>query len=146
MNLKLSRTVDYGLRLVLFLGKQDHLMSMPKLSKLLHIPYNNLIKIVSKLTKAGLIVTSQGKFGGIKLAVLPTELNLLSVVESLDGPIALLHCLEQSDSKKEACSFLCSCSLKDVFSTLQIQMKSYLSDVYVSDIGMFSDKIKKEVI
>ncbi len=142
--MKLTKTVDYGLRLILFLGQQTQLVSMPKVSETLNIPYNNLIKIVSKLSKAGLITTSQGKFGGIQLALPASDLNLLRVVEAIDGPIALLHCLDQNSNKVAPCTFICSCSLKGVFSTLQTQMKDYLGNVYVSDVGQFP-KLEKEV-
>lgn len=142
--MKLTKTVDYGLRLILFLGQQDQKMAMPKLSETLGIPYNNLIKIVSKLSKAGLISTSQGKFGGIELAKPASELNILSVIEAIDGPITLLQCLDQQSDKLEPCNFICSCSLKGVFSTLQTQMTDYLGNVYVSDIGKFPT-FKREV-
>lgn len=57
-----------------------------------------LSRLVIDLRRAGLITSVRGAGGGYKLAKPPKMITILEVLEVMEGPIALLECLNQADS------------------------------------------------
>ena len=51
-----------------------------------------LVKIFSSLAHAGLVTPVRGKRGGYLLARDPAEINLLELIEAVEGPIAVNFC------------------------------------------------------
>jgi len=58
------------------------------------IPVPTAQKLVSLLTRAGLLKAARGAGGGIKLARPAAAITLADVVEAVEGPIALTPCVE----------------------------------------------------
>jgi Rrf2 family iron-sulfur cluster assembly transcriptional regulator len=52
-----------------------------------------LHKIVADLAKAGLVVTYRGPGGGVALAQPPAMIDMLGILEAVDGPLCLNACL-----------------------------------------------------
>ncbi len=51
-------------------------------------------KLVSILTKAGLLRSARGTGGGIKLARPAAAINLADIIEAVEGPIAMTSCVD----------------------------------------------------
>ncbi len=68
--------------------------------------------IVSQLSKSGLLRAVPGARGGIKLARDPSAISVLDIIESVEGRINLMDCIEHPSQ----CHDLGDCS---IFSTLQ---------------------------
>lgn len=62
------------------------------------ISFSYLEQILHKLGKAGVIESVRGPAGGYLLARKPSELTIGDIVRTLEGPIALSHCLEPGES------------------------------------------------
>ncbi|MEY4268807.1 MAG: hypothetical protein RLZZ58_23 [Pseudomonadota bacterium] len=58
------------------------------------IPLPTAQKLVSILSRAGLIVASRGTGGGIRLARPAAAISLADIVEAIEGPIAMTACVE----------------------------------------------------
>ena len=52
-----------------------------------HIPEKYLVHILLQLKRAGLVHSVRGAQGGYNLAQDPEQINLLNIVEAIDGPI-----------------------------------------------------------
>ena len=80
--------------------------------------------VASDLSKAGLIKTKSGPKGGLTLARRPSQINVLEIVEAVEGKINLMECLEHPD----ACGDHSMCSIMSVMysaqSALQEKLKS----------------------
>ena len=63
------------------------------------------------LRKAGLIEATRGKNGGYILKKAANEITLKDVLEALEGPIAIMHCLVH-EPEDQACAREHSCSMK----------------------------------
>jgi Rrf2 family protein len=87
-----TREADYAIRCVLEVAKHGRI-SAAEVARIRSISPTFLGKIVQTLAKAGILSTRRGVGGGISLAVAPTEITLLQVIESVEGPIALNDCL-----------------------------------------------------
>lgn len=90
----LSKSCVYGLRASLFLATMDEKDYMPirEISEKLDISFHFLTKILQQLTNAGLMESFRGPNGGVKLTRSATDINLLDIVEAIDGPELLTEC------------------------------------------------------
>lgn len=97
--MQITRQADYALRAMLYLSKLEpsQRAATSQIAAEQHIPPSFLAKIISQLSIAGLIHTSRGARGGVSLARTPEAINILEVVEAIDGPIALNECTNSED-------------------------------------------------
>jgi Rrf2 family protein len=125
-SMQLSRRADYGVRLILDLAvqPQETRSSTQEIAARQSIPLPFLAKIISQLSLAGLVVTFRGAGGGVTLARPATDINLLQVVEALDGPIALNRCLLQPG----ACPREDHCPVHETWQTIQHQLATVLRE------------------
>ncbi|MFN8413084.1 MAG: Rrf2 family transcriptional regulator [Anaerolineales bacterium] len=92
--LKINRQTDYAVRVVLALSKraQGTRVSSSEIGREMQVPPALLQRIVAELASGGYIHTQAGRDGGITLAHLPKDINLLQVVEHFEGVIFLSDC------------------------------------------------------
>ena len=111
--MQITRQADYALRAMLYLARLEpnQRAATSQIAEEMEIPPSFLAKIISQLSIAGLIHTSRGARGGVSLAREPEELNLLAVVEAIDGPISLNECVQDP----EVCSFGDNCPIHEVW-------------------------------
>ena len=93
----ISTGVEYGLHCLLLLnapadGGTD--ASVRDLAELQGVPVEYLAKLFTKLSKAGLVVATEGARGGFTLARRAEEISFLDVVNAIDGDKALFECRE----------------------------------------------------
>lgn len=92
--MEISRRTDYGVRVILDLAMlgQGERASTQEIADRQNIPGPFLAKIISQLSLSGLVTTYRGAGGGVKLARPASQINLLEVIEALDGPVRLNLC------------------------------------------------------
>lgn len=130
--MQITRQADYAIRAVRYLSKQQSLekqnpenrVSTSTVAKAMKIPPSFLAKIISQLSIAGLLTTSRGARGGVKLARDPQEISLLDVVEAIDGPILLNECV----GSNKPCSFEKDCLVHPIWLEVQQSLVSRLRD------------------
>lgn len=63
-------------------------------------------RLVIPLREAGMITSTRGKAGGFRLARRPNEITLLEIIETLQGPVALIDCLADISTcaRNKACA------------------------------------------
>jgi FeS assembly SUF system regulator len=66
-------------------------------------------KLVSILTKAGLLRSSRGTGGGIALARPAAAISLADIIEAVEGPIAMTSCV---DAGNHSCAIEGSCRVQ----------------------------------
>lgn len=92
----LSTSCHYALRTVLHLAAQpstETRVTIDEVSRALALPRPFLSKVVQQLAAAGLVTTTRGVGGGIRLARAPREIRLLDVVIATDGPRLFTACV-----------------------------------------------------
>jgi Rrf2 family protein len=126
--MQITRQADYALRAMLYLAREypnkDQRAATSKIAEEQEIPASFLAKIISQLSIAGLIQTSRGAKGGVRLARKPEEISLLDVVEAIDGPISLNECVDDPS----VCSFGDNCPIHDVWCEAKAQLVRKLRD------------------
>jgi len=96
--MRITRKSDYGLRAMYELSKSygRSPISIAEIASAQNIPDPFLEKIMQELKGAGLIVATHGRGGGYSLGRSPQEISVKEVIEALEGPVALVNCLDDS--------------------------------------------------
>ncbi len=94
--MKITRKSDYGLRAMVELAKRyDHgPIPIAEVASAQRVPDSFTEKIMQELKGAGLIRAVQGRGGGYTLAQAPESISVKAIVEALEGPVALVSCLD----------------------------------------------------
>jgi Rrf2 family protein len=133
--MKFTKKTDYALRTMQFLARQwyavdggsegkPHPVPVQAISEQSHLSMRFLQGIVSKLSKAKLLRTIPGVKGGIMLAREPEKINILNIIEAVEGKINLMNCFEHPDH----CGDFQGCSIMGVLSTAQAALVTSLSN------------------
>ena len=100
--MQLTMTGEYAIRAMLHLSSVPvgSIVQISAIAKQTEIPDNFLRKIVTQLSKAGLITSQRGAGGGIQLAAPAETVTLLDVIEAVEGKLNFNKCV----LNKHACS------------------------------------------
>jgi Rrf2 family protein len=123
--MQITRQADYAVRAVLHLAKMENgtRAATSRIAEEQKIPPSFLAKIVSQLSVAGVVQTSRGARGGVSLARDPGEINLLEVIEAIDGPIMLNECVND----RSVCTFGDSCPVHGIWCNAQGELVERLT-------------------
>lgn len=129
----LTRGADYGTRGVIYLAKQPNnaVVLVGDIAREEGIPESYLAKIFQDLAKGGILRSHRGAKGGFSLARPAQDITLREVIEAVDGPIALIHCL----ATYETCERQETCALIPVFRQAQTQLLSLLESKTLQDMA-----------
>ncbi len=118
-----TREADYAVRTVLYLGKNlDRTISVTEIARAMHIPKSFLAKILQRLVRSDILLSTRGVKGGFRLAKRPTEISLLAVMEAIQGPAGINVCA--IDSKK--CRLSSTCSVHPVWVDIRKEVEKRL--------------------
>lgn len=94
------------------------------------LPLPTVQKLVSHLSKAGLLRSARGTGGGIQLARPPAAISLAEIVEAVEGPIALTACVEGA-----ACAHDQACAVRPHWPVVNAAMRGALAGVSLSQLA-----------
>ena len=101
-------------------------VSAAELAQETGLPVPTVQKLVSRLTAAGLLRSSRGVGGGLKLARPAAAITLADIVEAVEGPIALTACVENG---RHDCGLEEACSVRPHWGLVNDAMRSALAQV-----------------
>ena len=93
MRLELTRRTDYAIRALLALAREDGRQSTPVIAAAMNIPIRFLPQVMGDLTRAGLVRSTGGRKGGYELVPPPASINLLLIVEAVEGDTRRRTCI-----------------------------------------------------
>ncbi|HEY7535320.1 MAG TPA: Rrf2 family transcriptional regulator [Thermodesulfobacteriota bacterium] len=127
----MSRTLDYAVRSLTYLGKDPvGRFSIKEISKNQHIPLNYLAKIMRKLVNKGIVRSMVGPEGGYILRKSPGEITLREVYEAIEGEFRMIDCME----KDSVCVLYEKCPQLPIWDKLQISMIKILESTTLEDM------------
>lgn len=131
--MEITRQADYAVRTVLDLARAPAGMRVrtSEIANRQRIPPTFLAKIVARLSVAGLVRTTRGATGGLSLARPAEEINLLEVVEAIDGPLLVNSCVLDPD----ACAFGETCPVHEVWCEAQGLLVNRLKQTSFADLA-----------
>jgi len=96
------------------------------------LPAPTVQKLVSRLTAAGLLRSSRGIGGGLKLARPAAAITLADIVEAVEGPIALTSCVDQG---KHDCGMELACHVKPHWPVVNAALRGALAGVALTQLA-----------
>jgi len=141
----ISTGVEYGLHCLLYLAAHARHAPAPSvrdLADLQGVPAEYLAKLFTKLSKAGLVVATEGARGGFALARPADEITFLDVVEAIDGKKPLFECREIRERcavfESEAPAWATSgvCSIHVIMLTAEKRMRDELASHSLGELAM----------
>lgn len=129
--MKITREADYAIRILYIINKAGGVISAREISVQAGVSLRFSLKILSKLSEAGMVDSKKGAQGGYFLKKSPDGISLADVIECIDGPIYISQCLTDG--------FCCTrvedtstCAFRKVFDTVSVKIKRELDDVKIS--------------
>ncbi len=126
--MRLSSMADYAVVTMSAAARHCGMVrvSAAQLAQETGLPVPTVQKLVSLLTAAGLLRSSRGTGGGLKLARPAAAISLADIVEAVEGPIALTSCV---DNGKHDCALEGSCTVRPHWGVVNAAMRGALADV-----------------
>lgn len=134
--MKFSSQEEYGLRLLLRIGKSDSEkgMTIPELSEQEKLSEANVGKILRMLRLAGFVESSRGQTGGYKLARTPNEILVGDVLSALGGKLYESSFCDLHAGVENICTNSIDCSIRSLWKTVQSTLDSLLSKITLQDL------------
>lgn len=140
--MEITRETDYAIRCVLYLlEKSDRVANVQEIAKAKAIPKSFLSKILQKLTKAGIAESCRGAKGGFKIVRGPEEINLLDIIEAIEGPVSMNRCAVNN----KVCGLSRICSVHPVWIKLRKNIEDNLKRIKFGEL-IKSQKTKKNFL
>ena len=138
--MRITNESDYALRIVMELSKPhsqpDHgeFFSAALISKTSDVSLRFALKILRKLSLAGIVQSKKGAAGGYCLAKEPCNISFGEVIEAIQGPINLLSCSQLDIACPMAETASDTCRIYGIFSKLTQNFRQQLESIKFSDI------------
>jgi Rrf2 family protein len=131
--MQITRETDYAIRCVYYLAdKKGKVTMVDETSREMNIPKSFLAKILQKLARASIVKSYRGVKGGFELARPPEEINLLEVIEAVQGPVAMNICaLDEA-----LCGFSSTCAIHPVWVDIRKEVERILRSKNFADFRM----------
>lgn len=107
-------------------------VSAAQLAEETGLPAPTVQKLVSRLTAAGLLRSTRGAHGGLKLARPAAAITLADIIEAVEGPIALTACAPEG---KHDCGMEQACAVRPHWSLVNQTMRGALAEVSLSRLA-----------
>lgn len=112
-------------------NKEQARLSVADLAGCLHASQHTLHKVVTRLVGAGFIESIRGASGGIQLLVSPKDINVLQVIEAIEGKMFPNGCLFM----KRVCGESATCAFAGLTEKLERQILRQFVDTTMEKLA-----------
>jgi FeS assembly SUF system regulator len=96
------------------------------------IPLPTAQKLVSLLSRSGLLQSMRGAGGGIQLARPAAAISLADIIEAVEGPIAMTACVEHG---RHDCGLEEACRVRPHWSVVNSAVRGALADISLASLA-----------
>jgi len=110
--MRMTLHTDYALRMLIYLAtSKDDPSTVNDVAERYGLSRNHLLKVALNLKNMGLVTTTRGRSGGIRLALAPERINIGALVRQVEDDFALVECMKPDGGH---CRISPACRLKGV--------------------------------
>jgi len=133
--LKYSNATNYALHTMVHLMRvpKENAVGVQELAEMQKLSPTYLSKILTKLTKAGLIESTPGAKGGYKIARTQTDASFFDVIKAIEGDANLFDCTIHHEG----------CLIEKTMRQAEENMKQELQEKRLSDLVKEIEQHKK---
>jgi len=131
--MKLSARTRYGTRALLDLALQqgEKPVLLKDIARRQQVSLSYLEHLIAPLIAAGILKSTRGVRGGVRLAKPPGEIKLSEIVSLLEESIAPVECI----NNPETCTRSELCATRDIWSELKKVMDEVLESTTLQDLA-----------
>ncbi len=134
--MKLSKTSEYALRILIFMAKNpEELYTAKYLIEKLNVSDKYLRRLMTDLSKSGFIRSTQGRDGGYTFAKDIHDIFLYDIIDSVEGMEQLNDCVLGFNE----CSCTNPCAMHDDWIIIREKLNKVFNQTKLSDLEF--DKI-----
>jgi Rrf2 family protein len=128
----LSTKGDYGVRALIDLAKHtgEGPVQRAEIARRRKIPESYLDHLLAQLRRAGYLRSTRGPGGGHELTKAPADITLLEVLESLEGSLAPIECVNEAPGSEAGAL----CGQQWVWQGIYSVMRDRLEHITVADL------------
>ena len=131
--MRLSEYTDYSLRVLMYCAAHPgRLVTIVELATHHAVSKNHLMKVVNDLARQGLLQTTRGRGGGLRLLPKPADIRVGDVVRRSETDFRLVECF---DAVSNTCTLTPACRLKSVFGGALAAYFEVLDGATLADIS-----------
>lgn len=131
--LKLNKLTDYAMVILSYMATdQTKLQAAQAISEVTGISQPTVGKILKQLVKVKILTSARGVKGGYLLARSARQISLATVINALEGPIALTEC----SASHENCDQVVACKIKGHWDLINHKIFNTLESVSIADITL----------
>ena len=131
--MRLSRLADYAVLLMTHMAQhRQRAHTAAEVAAATRLPPPTVSKVLARLCHEGLLTSSRGVKGGYALARSPQRISVDSIVTALEGPIALVPCV---DADGRHCEVEPLCPSRIGLHRINAAMRDALSEISLADIA-----------
>lgn len=131
--MQLTRFSDLTLRMLMYLASRENPMqatvTVRGAAELFNVPYTHMVKVAHQLGRGGLLATTRGKGGGLRLSHPPERIRIGDVLRSTEPGNAVIDCFTQP------CPLRHDCLLKDALDEGYEAFFSKLNEYTLADVS-----------
>jgi FeS assembly SUF system regulator len=138
--LRLSKKADYALIAMKHLAHKDAGATSTcarEIAEQYDIPIELMAKVLQRLVRSGLLVSTQGTRGGYTLSRASESISVADVIEAIDGPFTVTAC----SSDKQACDQYGKCSVRGPLWQIRERIVQTLGMVSLADMAAEQESI-----
>lgn len=111
--MRLAEYTDYTLRVLMYCAdRPQQMVTISELAEHHGVSRNHLMKIVTDLGRQGVLETTRGRGGGLRLLKDPAQLRIGDVVRASETDFRLVECFDPGSNQ---CTLSPTCRLKGLF-------------------------------
>lgn len=129
--MRLTAFSDVSLRVLMLLsGLDGEQISTQKIAEGVGTPYNHVAKSVAFLANMGLVESTRGRTGGVRLSEAGARATVGQVLRASEGDIPMVEC----EGGSNECPMRHACSLKKILANAREEFFKMLDPVVISEL------------
>ncbi|QMW24683.1 SUF system Fe-S cluster assembly regulator [Sandaracinobacteroides saxicola] len=129
--MRLSNLADYAVVVMTVAARERGMVSAAQIADKAGIPAPTVAKLMSALSRAGLLISSRGAAGGATLARCTAGITLAEIIEAIEGPIALTACVHDAGD----CALTGSCAVRPHWAPVNRAVRQALTRVTLAELA-----------
>jgi len=130
--LRISKLTDYGTVILACLAAQpDRLWTAAEVAEYTHVGLPTVSKLLKKLQRTGLVVSTRGSHGGYELAQPSSAITAAHILDALEGPFALTEC----SGEHSTCGLESNCRVGHAWQRVNSAIRRALTDVSLAQLA-----------
>jgi Rrf2 family transcriptional regulator, nitric oxide-sensitive transcriptional repressor len=131
--MRLTEWTDYTLRVLMYCGvyADERLVTITEIAEGYGISRNHLMKIVNELATQGVLETTRGRGGGMRLLKPASQIMLGDVIRASEPDFRMVECF---DAETNTCTLTPQCRLKRVLGDAMDAYFAVLDQVTLAEL------------